>query len=116
MEEAGHDELISKLYGAPVVVICTATLFETELVMARKLKEIGHRLVAEFLKTFGVQQMSFGERQCRSAIVAYWVYGKGRAPARLNFGDCMSYATARVLGWPLLYVGDDFGRTDIEAA
>lgn len=39
-----------------------------------------------------------------------------RHPAALNFGDCLSYATARLAGHPLLFVGDDFPRTDIETA
>jgi uncharacterized protein with PIN domain len=37
-------------------------------------------------------------------------------PARLNFGDCLSYATAKLAGQPLLYVGNDFSKTDIEKA
>ena len=43
-------------------------------------------------------------------------FGKGRHPAALNFGDCLSYATAKLADHPLLFVGDDFPRTDIEAA
>ena len=43
-------------------------------------------------------------------------YGKGSGhPAQLNFGDCMSYAVAKSLRLPLLFVGDDFARTDIES-
>lgn len=45
------------------------------------------------------------------------VYGGGsRHPARLNFGDCLSYAVAKHLGAPLLYKGDDFIHTDVESA
>lgn len=44
-------------------------------------------------------------------------YGRGaRHPARLNFGDCLSYAVAKQLGAPLLFKGDDFRHTDIESA
>jgi ribonuclease VapC len=44
-------------------------------------------------------------------------YGRGSGhPARLNFGDCLSYAVAKHLGAPLLYKGDDFTHTDIESA
>lgn len=45
---------------------------------------------------------------------AYRRFGKGRHPAALNFGDCLTYATARLTGEPLLYVGEDFARTDLE--
>jgi ribonuclease VapC len=50
------------------------------------------------------------------ARAAYLQFGKGRHPAGLNFGDCFSYALSRALGEPLLFVGRDFGQTDIEAA
>jgi ribonuclease VapC len=44
-------------------------------------------------------------------------YGRGsQHPARLNFGDCLSYAVAKHLNAPLLYKGDNFARTDIESA
>ena len=44
-------------------------------------------------------------------------YGKGSGhPAQLNFGDCMSYAVAKSLRLPLLFVGDNFSLTDVEAA
>jgi ribonuclease VapC len=39
---------------------------------------------------------------------------RGRHPARLNFGDCVSCALAQSKGEPLLFVGEDFARTDIQ--
>ena len=47
---------------------------------------------------------------------AFVDFGKGRHPAALNFGDCFSYALAKVSGQPLLYKGEDFARTDVVAA
>ena len=52
----------------------------------------------------------------RAAIGAWARFGKGRHPAALNFGDCFAYACARLGGQPLLFKGDDFGRTDIAVA
>jgi ribonuclease VapC len=52
----------------------------------------------------------------RIALDAFVRYGKGRHPARLNFGDCFAYACARHLGEPLMFKGGDFPQTDIEAA
>jgi len=50
----------------------------------------------------------------RAAVAAFARYGKGRGhPARLNLADCLIYAAARAAGAPLLFIGDDFGRTDI---
>jgi ribonuclease VapC len=51
-----------------------------------------------------------------AAIDAFMRYGKGRHPASLNFGDCLTYAAAAVAALPLLFTGNDFSKTDIEAA
>lgn len=50
------------------------------------------------------------------ATQAWLTYGKGRHPAALNFADCLSYALAKRADEPLLFIGDDFSQTDIEAA
>ena len=59
--------------------------------------------------------VAVGDAECRLALDAYARFGKGRHPARLNMGDCFAYACARSHGVPLLYKGDDFALTDIEA-
>jgi ribonuclease VapC len=56
------------------------------------------------------------EEIAHAAVAAFERYGKGHSKARLNFGDCLSYACARTHGARLLYKGNDFARTDIEAA
>jgi ribonuclease VapC len=48
------------------------------------------------------------------AADAFLAYGKGRHPAALNFGDCMTYAVAKLADEPLLCLGDDFSATDLE--
>ncbi len=57
------------------------------------------------------------EEQARLAREAYRDFGKGSGhPAQLNFGDCFAYALARSRGEPLLFIGRDFGHTDITSA
>lgn len=51
----------------------------------------------------------------RVAVDAFLRFGKGRHPAALNFGDCLTYAVASLAGMPPLFVGDDFSRTDLRA-
>lgn len=46
---------------------------------------------------------------------AYRRFGRGRHRAGLNFGDCFAYALSVRSGEPLLFVGDDLGRTDATA-
>jgi ribonuclease VapC len=60
--------------------------------------------------------VDFNEDHYEAALSAFLRFGKGRHPAGLNFGDCMSYALASVSGLPLLYAGTDFSRTDIPSA
>jgi ribonuclease VapC len=45
---------------------------------------------------------------------AYSQYGKGRHPAGLNYGDCFTYALAKLSGEPLLFKGHDFSKTDLD--
>ena len=52
----------------------------------------------------------------KAARRAWRRFGKGNHPAALNFGGCFAYALAKTAGEPLLFKGEDFTRTDIEAA
>ena len=72
--------------------------------------------VEAFLTDFNIEVVAIQAEARREAIRAHVRYGKGRHPAALNFGDCFAYACARHARSPLLYKGDDFSRTDIEAA
>lgn len=55
-------------------------------------------------------------KQVEVARQGFRRFGKGRHPAALNFGDCFSYALAKVTGEPLLFKGADFARTDVAPA
>jgi ribonuclease VapC len=65
----------------------------------------------------GIDLVPVDAEQARIALEARIRYGRGfRAAAKLNYGDCFSYALAKAKGAPLLYVGNDFDRTDISSA
>jgi len=71
-------------------------------------------LVQEFLQNAEVRIVDIDAGKYLSALQAFEVYGKGTGhPARLNMGDCFSYAMAKSAGVPLLYKGDDFSHTDL---
>lgn len=72
--------------------------------------------IREFLAILGAQIVPFTEDHAMAAQDAFLRYGKGNDSARLNLGDCMGYAIAKVANLPLLFVGNDFTRTDIPAA
>lgn len=111
--EPGHDALIDRFVSADAVACGAPTLAETGIVLQARLGPKADGLLERILDEFGVQEIPFGEVHWREAVAAYRRYGKGRHKANLNFGDCMAYATARLAGTPLFYVGDDFGKTDI---
>jgi ribonuclease VapC len=115
-EEPGFQELERKMLGTSVIAIGAPTLVETEMVAVRKYGEAAHLTIARLRESMDIAVISFGQSHWETAVDAFIRYGKGRHPAALNFGDCMTYATARIAGRPLLYVGNDFARTDIEAA
>ena len=73
-------------------------------------------LLRQLIEQFGIVEVPFGERHWREAVHAYRRYGRRRHDARLNFGDCLSYAVASLADEPLLFVGKDFTRTDIGTA
>jgi len=69
------------------------------------------------LHLFSIKIEPVNEQQAYLALDAYDRFGKGTGhPAGLNYGDCFSYALAKQAGEPLLFKGDDFTRTDLEAA
>lgn len=76
----------------------------------------GRTLVAGFLERWAIVVIPFTSVHWQVAANAFALYGKGRHPAALNLGDCMTYATARVADLPLLFVGDDFAKTDVTPA
>jgi ribonuclease VapC len=69
-----------------------------------------------FLAEAGVEIVAVTADTARLAREAWRIWGKGNHPARLNLGDCFSYALARERGEPLLFKGEDFARTDVRRA
>ena len=70
------------------------------------------RLVADI----EIEIVPVDEQQSRIALDAFRRYGKGLHSARLNYGDCFSYALAKLTGEPLLFKGNDFSQTDVLCA
>ncbi len=69
--------------------------------------------MSAFLSARGITVVPIGNREAAIALEAHRRFGKGRHPARLNMGDCFSYACAKANDATLLYKGDDFSKTDL---
>lgn len=103
------------LKAATVVLVTSVTRVEVAFVMMGRFG--WDRLAFEQnWKAFKVNELPADPSICSLAIDAFETWGKGRNPARLNFGDCFSYALAASKNVPLLFVGDDLAQTDIARA
>jgi ribonuclease VapC len=112
--EPGYDRIIDKILAADAVAAGTPTLAETGIVLSARLGADAHGLVERILDEFGIQEIPFGELHWRQAVDAFRRYGKGNHPARLNFGDCLTYAAAKLSGEELLFVGENFSLADVD--
>ena len=115
--EADAGRFASAIADSESALISAATVVETGIVMLGRHGPRGIDKVRTLIQEGRLQVESVTEEHAELAIDAYDNYGKGRERrAKLNFGDCFSYALARATGLPLLFKGNDFSETDIEAA
>ena len=115
-KEPGYEELLSRMEGATTAAAGAPTLAETGIVLSARLGELADGLLERLIDELEIQEIPFGELHWRESVEAYRRFGKGRHPASLNFGDCMTYAVATLTGEPLLFVGSDFSKTDVGVA
>ena len=115
--EPGWEALASRLHAAASRLLSVVGWVELSLVVAGR---HGDAATLEFLDRFlqaaAIEFHPVDASQARLAREAFLRFGQGCHPAGLNFGDCFSYALARTLDAPLLFVGDDFSQTDVRAA
>lgn len=111
-EPAGRD-LSAALSSAPRLLISAATLAES-LIVAHG-RGVGEEMAA-LLRSLQIEVVPVTEAAARRAAEAYARWGKGLHPTALNYGDCFAYGLARAENLPLLYIGDDFARTDVRSA
>lgn len=99
--------------ASDVLLISSGTLAEALIVAARRgIGEEMQRVIDEL----GFEVVPVMSAAAVRVAEAYGRWGKGIHPAGLNFGDCFAYELATERGCPLLFVGDDFGRTDVARA
>ncbi|NGM49907.1 type II toxin-antitoxin system VapC family toxin [Caulobacter sp. 602-2] len=101
---------ITALAEEPDLVISAGTLAETLIVAARR--NVTPQ-VRQLLDDLGMTIAPVSEAVAERVAQAYQSWGKGFHPAGLNWGDCFAYVTASDCGGRLLFVGDDFARTDL---
>lgn len=99
----------SRLLGAP-------TLVEAAAVMYAKKGPGGEVALDALLERSDIRILPMSLAAARLTRLAYGRFGKGVGdPGVLNYGDCLTYGVAMSEGEPLLFKGDDFSQTDVEA-
>lgn len=115
LSEPEADRIESAIANRVPRFLSAANLLETSIVVEnRSGREMGMDL-DHLLYTAEIEVVPVDRELTEIARQAWRRYGKGRHPAALNFGDCFAYALAKKTGSPLLFVGNDFAQTDIEA-
>lgn len=112
-QEEGYEAFLQAIREAPKTTVGAPTLVETAVAFGRRVGFERAHLVDRLVEELGLEVLPFAKEHYREAVRAYARYGKGRHPAGLNLGDCLSYAVARVEGEPLRYKGEDFRKTDL---
>lgn len=116
LPEPDYGRFRDALAAAPYTAISAATWLESALVATARLGVQGRTHLDQILATIGTEIVAVDAAQAEVAYDGWQRFGKGRHAAGLNFGDCFSYALARLRNEPLLFKGGDFAKTDIVPA
>jgi len=117
LNEDDRDAFTEAMLRQPRKLMSAATVVEAAQVYATAFgPEIAAEKLYDDLKILRIEVIHLTDEHARIAVEAAMRFGKGRHRAKLNFGDCFSYALAKVSGLPLLFKGNDFTQTDIESA
>jgi len=112
--EKDAEVLLATILSADFAGIGSPTAAEAGLVLTSRINQNATGSLLRFFRETGIEIVPFTDLHWQRAIDAYARFGKGRHPAALNFGDCMTYATAALARQPLLCRGNDFRKTDLE--
>lgn len=113
LNEPEADACAAALETADGLLISGGTVAEALIVASRR--NVGEEM-ARLIDGLGFEVVAVTSASARRIAGAYRIWGKGVPPAALNFGDCFAYEVAKEHGCRLLYVGEDFAQTDVEAA
>jgi ribonuclease VapC len=119
IREANFEQIEIKIEKTLGAVTSPMVRLEASIVISDRLDmpmSSAEGLFNKFLARGKIQMIPISDEIGKLAVEAYQNFGKGRHPARLNLADCFSYAVAKHLKVPILFVGSDFSKTDLKSA
>lgn len=116
LNEPEEARFLQLMTAADVLRVSAASVLEASLVLEGRQGEGATGDLDELLLRLSAEIVPFDANQLFYARMGFRKYGKGKHPAKLNFGDCISYGLAKAHGEPLLFKGADFGLTDVADA
>jgi len=114
--EAECERFAGRIVDAAAPSMSAANFLECGMVMSSRSGERGLSMLDRLMGRLVVDISAVDAQQARVALDAHLRFGRGRHPAKLNYGDCFAYALAKTTNAPLLFKGDDFAHTDLVAA
>jgi ribonuclease VapC len=117
-EESGFEALAASLDSTEGCTTSAIAIWETTVRLTSKLRYTvpeAQAAMTRFLKASQIEIIAIGAAESDLALEAFDRFGKRRHPDALNMGDCFAYACAKAAKVPLLYVGNDFAQTDVNA-
>jgi ribonuclease VapC len=116
LDESDRYTFTEAMLRQPRKLMSAATVVEAAQVYATAFgPEVAAGKLYDDLEMLRIEVIELTAEHARVAVEAAMRFGRGRHRAKLNFGDCFSYALAKVSGLPLLFKGNDFTQTDIES-
>ena len=115
-DEDEAEQFDEAIVNAPHCQMSVVSFLETVMVLESRQGDLAGDQLDAYLEAAEITLAPVTVEQAQAARRAWRRFGKGNHPAGLNFGDCFAYALAESTGEPLLFKGDDFTLTDIEAA
>jgi ribonuclease VapC len=113
LSEPERSRMEESIARAETRLLSSASYLEASTILISRVGPDAVRDLDLVVVRFHIEVIPFTETQARLAREAFKRYGKGRHPAKLNFGDCMAYASAKETGEGLLFKGTDFAQTDV---
>ena len=115
--EPEADPFLRAIVATDFCLLASVNLLETSMVLSGRTGDASAWIeLDELIASAAIEIVAQDEALVATARTAFLRYGKGRHPAGLNLGDCAAYALAKTRRLPLLFKGDDFGKTDVERA